>query len=88
MVIDAPFVARTIPEVRAATTPDDTPVELDDVVVVAIDRYGSRVGHVWVQQEGGPLSGIRGFGGVTSEVEALVVGDVIDVSNARRSRML
>lgn len=83
--IDAPFVARTIPEVHASTTPDGTPVELEDVVVVAIDRYGQRVGEVWIQAEGGgPASGIRIFGAVTSEVASLAVGDVVDVTSARK----
>lgn len=83
--IDAPFVPRTIREVRAEMLPLDTPVDLQDVIVVAIDRYGGRVGEVWLQDEGGgPMSGIRAFGAVTADVDALSVGDRVDVIGARK----
>jgi hypothetical protein len=82
---DGPYVARTIQEVRAATTPVNTPVELADVIVTAIDRYGTDTGDVWVQEiGGGPSSGVHVYSVLDADVALLAVGDVIDINNARK----
>lgn len=81
---DGPFVARTIEEVRAPTTPADTPVALTDVVVTAIDRHGVRVGDVWVQDAFGIPYGVHVYGAVDADVASLDVGDTIDITNARK----
>ena len=87
LVIDGPFVARTVQDVRDISTPNDTPVELEDVVVMAIDTYGTRKGGVWVQEEGGGMgTGVHLFGVVDSVMSTLQIGDVVDVSNARKLR--
>jgi hypothetical protein len=84
-VVDGPFVARTVQEARATTTPIDTPVDLTNVVVVAVDSYGVRTGEFWVQQSGGGMgSGIHIYGGITSEVALLHPGDIIDVTGGRK----
>ena len=41
---DGPYVARTVQEVRASSTPVETFVELTGVVVTAVDKYGPRTG--------------------------------------------
>ncbi|MFN0253403.1 MAG: hypothetical protein ACKV2T_41420 [Kofleriaceae bacterium] len=82
---DAPFVARTIQEVRAVSTPVDTPVVLSDVIITAIDRAGG-MGDVWVQDVGGgPNSGIHVFSVLATDLDVLDVGHVIDISNARKA---
>ncbi len=82
---DGPYVARTVQEVRASSTPVETFVELTGVVVTAVDKYGPRTGEFWVQDSGGgPSSGIHIYGGIATEVAALDVGDVVDIGNARK----
>lgn len=89
VTVDAPFVARTVQEARAPTTPVDTSVELASVVVVAVDLYGVRTGEFWVQQSGGGIgSGIHIYGAITSEVAALHPGDIIDVGGGARPSSL
>lgn len=83
---DGPYVARRVQDVRAVTTPVDTPVELDDVIVTAVDLYGNRAGEFWVQQAGGgPQSGIHVFGAALSQVQLLAVGDVVDLTGGRKA---
>jgi hypothetical protein len=82
---DGPYVARTIPEVRAPATAVNTPVELTDVIVTAIDRYGIDTGDLWVQEiGGGPSSGVHVYSVLDADVALLSVGDVIDIGNARK----
>ncbi|MFN0253402.1 MAG: hypothetical protein ACKV2T_41415 [Kofleriaceae bacterium] len=82
--MDGPFVARTIQEVRAPSTPVDASVALMDVVVTAIDR-SSASGHIWVQEQGGgPNSGVHVYSMVVGDLATLDVGDVVDIGNARK----
>lgn len=84
MAVDA-FVARTVQEVRDDTTPDGTPVELTDVIVIGVDLVGVSIGNLWVQQPGGGASsGIFIFGAIPAEVTFLNFGDVVDVSGGRK----
>ena len=81
-----PFVARTVQQVRDPETPADTPVELLNVIVTAVDLYGNRTGEFWVQQPGGGYdSGIKIFGAVKAEVALLAVGDIIDVLGGKKA---
>jgi hypothetical protein len=81
---DGPFVATSVQEVRASTTPTNTPVELTGVIVTAIDLYGPRMGDIWVQQPGGgPSSGILVFGVPIEVVQTLAFRDVVDVAGVK-----
>ncbi|MGE3765522.1 MAG: hypothetical protein AB7L94_24905 [Kofleriaceae bacterium] len=83
--MDGPYIAKTVREVRAATTPVDTFVELTGVVVTAVDKYGPRTGDFWVQDAGGgPMSGVHIYSAIASEVAQLVPGDIVDIGNARK----
>lgn len=57
-----------------------TQVDLEGVVVTAIDSYGSRTGSFWVQDPaGGPYSGVMIFTTDTSAVADLQPGDVVNL---------
>ncbi len=85
--IDAPFVARTIADIRAPSTAPGTPVDLSGVVVTAVDQYGGMIGDFWIQTAGGGR-GVRVYGAPAADVATLAVGDVVDISSARKYRYL
>jgi hypothetical protein len=63
-----------------------TAVNLHDVVVTAIDNYGTKVGDIWVEEkEGGKRSGLHVFKAQTSDVAMLAIGDEIDLKGAIKS---
>ena len=81
------------------STPDDTKIqdiqseEMDigtavtvrRVVVVAKDTYGSRKGNFYVMEpEGGEYSGVLVFGAPLDQVDAISVGDLVDIENAEK----
>src|SRR4051812_48800775 len=66
--------------------PPMTPVSLHAVVVTAIDNFGAKVGDFWVEEaEGGAFSGIHVFKAPASDVAALALGDIVDISGAVKS---
>ena len=73
----------TIQQVQNDQMPPGTPVTLHGVVVTAIDNFGAKVGDIWVEEpEGGTFSGIHIFGAATTDVAAIAVGDLVDVTGA------
>ncbi|MFT3691554.1 MAG: hypothetical protein QM831_00325 [Kofleriaceae bacterium] len=65
-----------------AMTPG-TPVSLHNVVVTAIDKYGSKTGDIWVEEQGGgKRSGVHVYNAQLTDVASLNVGDVIDLKGA------
>src|SRR5687767_8547473 len=75
----------TIQEVQDPAMPAGTVVELDGVVVTAIDAFGARTGDLWVQEPGGgEFSGIKVFGAPLDVVATLAVGDIVNISNAEK----
>ena len=84
--IDAPPGGSvTIQEVQNDAMPVGTVVELDGVVVTAIDSFGARTGDIWVQEPGGgEFSGIKVFGVPLDVVATLAVGDIVNIANAEK----
>ena len=73
----------TIQEVQNDAMPPGTPVTLHGVVVTAIDNFGAKIGDIWVEEpEGGPFSGVHVFGAASTDVAALAVGDIVDITGA------
>src|SRR5687767_6157102 len=84
---DAPPVGGdvTIQQIQDDAMPEGTAVELDGVVVTAIDTFGARTGDIWVQEPGGgEFSGIKVFGAPLDVVATLAIGDIVDISNAEK----
>lgn len=74
-----------IQEVQDDATPVGTAVTLRRVVVVAIDKYGNRTGNFYVEEpEGGAYSGVLVFGAPLAQVDALAVGDLVDIVDAEK----
>ena len=74
-----------IQEVQDDATPVGTAVTLRGVVVVAIDKYGNRTGNFYVAEaEGGERSGVLVFGAPLAQVDALAVGDLVDITDAEK----
>jgi uncharacterized protein YdeI (BOF family) len=73
----------TIQMVQDDSMAPGTPVTLRGVVVTAIDTFGAKTGDIWVEEpEGGTFSGVHIFGASTTDVSALAVGDLVDVTGA------
>jgi hypothetical protein len=62
---------------------EDVLIALKGVVITAIDEFpeqAGRVGSFWIQEPaGGAYSGVQVFGASLTDVEALSVGDIVDV---------
>lgn len=75
----------TIQEVQNDAMPTGTQIELRGVVVTAIDTYGARTGDIWVgEPDGGAFSGVKVFGASLDAVATLQVGDIVDITNAKK----
>jgi hypothetical protein len=73
----------TIQEVQSDTMPSGTSIELEGVVVVAIDELGRGAGDFFVSEpEGGAFSGVKVFGAPLEMVAALTPGDVVNITGA------
>jgi predicted extracellular nuclease len=60
-------------------------VTVRGVVVTAIDTFGVKTGGFWVEEPGGgPYSGVLVFGATTTDVAALAVGDLVDITGATK----
>ena len=56
-------------------------VNVRGVVVTAIDNYGAKKGDFWVEEPaGGAYSGVHVYGASLSDVAAIQVGDLVDVT--------
>ena len=72
-----------IQDVQNDQMPPGTPVTLRGVVVTAIDNFGGKMGDIWGEEpEGGTYSGVHIFGASTTDVAAIAVGDLVDVTGA------
>jgi hypothetical protein len=61
-------------------------VNVQNVVVTAIDAYGAKTGAFWIEEKGGgAYSGVEVFGADASQVAALKVGDVVSVTGAQKA---
>jgi len=75
----------TIQEIQNDAMPVGTPVELDGVVILAIDTFGARTGDIWVGEPGGgEFSGIKVFGAPLDQIAALAPGDIVTITNAEK----
>lgn len=78
-----PEVTTSIKDIKTEAQPDGKKVKLEAVVVTAIDTYGDRTGHVYVQDQGGGINGgIQLFAPKmdVGQVTDLKLGDRVDVS--------
>jgi hypothetical protein len=72
-----------IQDVQNDSMAPGTAVSLHNVVVTAIDNFGTKVGDFWVEEaEGGPFSGVHVYNAPPSQVAMLAVGDVVDITGA------
>lgn len=72
-----------IQDVQNDSMSPGTAVSLHNVVVTAIDNYGSKKGDIWVEEQGGgKRSGVHVYNASLTDVAALHVGDVIDLKGA------
>jgi hypothetical protein len=70
----------TIFEIQDGTIAVGAPVTIRGVVVTAIDRFGGTQGGVYVSEPaGGAYSGVFVYNADTTDVDALEVGDLVDV---------
>lgn len=82
---DAPSGDMRVQDVQNDATPIATPVTLRGVIVTAIDNYGPRKGNFYVAEPGGgEFSGVLVFGAPLEQVADLVVGDLVDITNAEK----
>ncbi len=73
----------TIQEVQSDAMASGTVIELNGVIVTAIDAFGSRTGEFFVSEPGGgEFSGVKVFGASLDQVAALVPGDIVNISGA------
>jgi len=88
--VDAPgdngsFV--TIQQVQDPSMAPGTAVNLQNVVVTAVDTFGTRVGDFWVEEpEGGPFSGVLIFPPSTALtiVQGLNPGDIVTITGGEK----
>lgn len=75
----------TVKDVQADSLPSGTAVELDGVVVTAIDSFGVATGDFWVQDlDGGARSGVHVYGASATDVAKLAVGDLVNIKGAQK----
>lgn len=82
---DGPPVAGsvTIQEVQSDTMPSGTVIELEGVIVTAIDSLGGGSGGFWVSEpEGGAFGGVKVFGASLDQVALLAPGDLVNITGA------
>jgi len=75
-----------IQDVQSDTMLPGTPVELHGVIITAIDTFGTRNGDLWVEEPGGgAFSGVHVFGTPVMQVVNLSVGDIVDITGAKKT---
>ncbi len=83
--VDAPGSSVKVSDVQNSAMAKGTPVTLKGVVVTAIDAFGAKTGNIYVADPaGGPFSGVLVFGGPTSDVAGLAVGDIVTIDGAEK----
>ena len=73
-------------ESRSDFIPDQAEVNVQGVIVTAVDTYGDRTGNVWVEEpDGGPFSGVVVYSPtiVNGSLQSLAVGDVVNVTGVK-----
>jgi hypothetical protein len=74
-----------IQDIQSDSMPKGTVVKLKEVVVTAIDKFGTRTGDFYIQDPaGGERSGVHVFGAPLAQVATLTVGDLIDIEGAEK----
>ncbi len=77
--------ATKVADVQNDALAPNSPVTLKNVVVTAIDKFGAKVGNIFVADAaGGPFSGILVFGAPAAQVDALAVGDIVTIEGAMK----
>lgn len=72
----------TVKDVQSDTMAPGTPVTLNNVVVTAVDTFGTKTGDLWVEDMGGgKRSGVHVFK-ATVAGGAVVIGDVVNITGA------
>ncbi len=75
----------TVQQVQSDAVADGAAIELEGVIVTAIDAYGARTGDFWVQEPGGgEFSGVRVFGAPLDVVAGLTLGAVVKIDGAKK----
>jgi hypothetical protein len=75
--------AVTIEMIQNGTVPTGTQVEIDNVIVTAIDNFGGTTGNLWVEDPaGGAYSGVLVYKADANVVATLAVGDQVTITNA------
>lgn len=75
----------TIFQVQGTEVPDGASIQLNDVIVTAIDTYGMRTGTFFVQDPaGGEFSGVLVFGASPADVAGLTPGDRVRIEGAKK----
>jgi|GEM_PF-2527527 len=89
MVVGTSCSSVYIQDVQSDLMPPGTPVQLDGVIVTAIDQFAARAGDLWVEERGGgPFSGVHVFGAPPVLVAQLAVGDVVAISGAVKTEFV
>ena len=74
----------TIQQIQDPSMPSGTLVAVGDVVITAIDTFGSATGNIWVEEpSGGVNSGILVYKGNLDGTD-LAVGDMVNITNAEK----
>src|SRR5580692_116008 len=74
----------TIQQIQDPSMPTGTLVAVGDVVITAIDTFGSATGNIWVEEPGGGVnSGILVYKGNLDGTD-LAVGDMVNITNAEK----
>jgi hypothetical protein len=77
----------TIQQVQDPSMAPGTAVNLQNVVVTAVDTFGTRVGDFWVEEPGGgPFSGVLIFppAAALTTVAGLVPGDIVTITGGEK----
>src|SRR5580704_3955062 len=88
--IDAPGSGggfMTIQQVQDPSTAAGTAVSVQNVVVTAVDLFGTRTGDFWIEEPGGgPFSGVLVFppAAALTTVSSLVPGDIVTITGAEK----
>jgi hypothetical protein len=77
----------TIQQVQDPSMAPGTAVNLQNVVVTAVDLFGTRTGDFWVEEpDGGPYSGVLIFppSAALTTVSSLVPGDIVTITGGEK----
>jgi hypothetical protein len=87
--IDTGPAAIHIQDVQSDTMAPGAAVDLHGVIVVAVDKFGTKSGDMWIEEPGGgERSGVHVFNAPVAQVATLVPGDIIDLTGAIKSEFV